>query len=128
MKTDIPQTSLNPTPSLAANSTSLDWDVIADKTTAQVVKRLADYQPTCLEGLKTVALQDRTDTKVIFSTQQLLQVLNWLSDHYRVLEIAGVRVHSYQNLYFDTPGLALYEQHHRGLRPGESLMKTGPES
>jgi len=105
------------TTSLVASRTHQDWDRLAAKTAARMNKILAAYPPTNLEAMKSVALQDRTDTKYIFHTQQLAQVLTRLSDQYRVLEIGERRIHTYQNLYFDTPDLTLFDQHQRGQRP-----------
>jgi hypothetical protein len=117
MTTKLSHPSLTTTPRLAGSRVHQDWDRQADKTSTGINKILAGYQTTNLEAMKSVALQDRTDTKYIFHSQQLIQALVQLSDHYRVLEIEGLRLHAYQNLYFDSPNLALFDQHHRGLRP-----------
>jgi hypothetical protein len=69
-----------------------------------------------LSEMKDVALLRRTDTKYLLSASQLFQALECLADHYRVLEIEGRRLHAYRTLYFDTPDLALYRQHHNGWR------------
>jgi hypothetical protein len=69
-----------------------------------------------LSEMSDVALLCRTDTKYLLTEAQLLRALASLSDVYRVLEIDGRRLHRYRTLYFDTPDLALYRQHHDGWR------------
>jgi hypothetical protein len=69
-----------------------------------------------LSEMQGVALLRRTDTKYLLSESQLVQALQSLADHYRILEIDGRRLHAYKTLYFDTPDLALYRQHHNGWR------------
>ena len=61
-----------------------------------------------------VKLMNRADTKFVFSSKTLLKVLPKLLDHYRVLEIGGVRLSAYRSLYFDTEDFQFYHQHHNG--------------
>ncbi|MFN2132576.1 MAG: carbohydrate-binding domain-containing protein, partial [Anaerolineae bacterium] len=58
----------------------------------------------------------RTDVKYLLSEEQLLCALAGLTGAYRVLEIEARRLHGYRTIYFDTPDLALYRQHHNGWR------------
>lgn len=77
---------------------------------------LRSFDAIRLSEMEGVALLRRTDTKYLMSERQLHQALNGLTEHYRILEIDGRRLHAYQTLYFDTPDLALYRQHHNGWR------------
>lgn len=77
---------------------------------------LARFAPISLDQMDAVALQNRTDTKYLLRSEQLVRALSALAGQYRVLEIDGVRLNSYQTLYFDTPDFALYLQHHAGKR------------
>ncbi len=77
---------------------------------------LAGYAPIGLEQMDAVALQNRTDTKYLLDTRQLARTLAALAGQYRVLAVDGVRLSPYQTVYFDTPGFALYLQHHAGKR------------
>ena len=61
-----------------------------------------------------VKLMSRSDTKFVFSTETLEKVLPKLIEHYRVLEIKGVRFNAYRSLYFDTEDFKFYYQHHNG--------------
>lgn len=79
------------------------------------VRRLLEqFEPVNLAEMDAVALLDRTDTKYVMRTGQLYTALAAVRSGYRVLEIAGARVHPYRTLYFDTPDFAMYLRHHAG--------------
>src|SRR5690606_6362576 len=50
----------------------------------------------------------------VMSRTQAFDVLSSVNGAYRVLDVNGVRLNRYQNLYFDTPDFALYQRHHAG--------------
>lgn len=77
---------------------------------------LYSFDAIQLSEMGDVALLCRIDTKYLLSEVQLLQALECLTGTYRILEISGRRSHRYQTLYFDTPDLELYRQHHNGWR------------
>jgi hypothetical protein len=77
---------------------------------------LRRFDPIALDEMGNVALLRRTDTKYVMSAGELALALSRLAADYRILEIAGRRRHHYQTLYFDTPDLMLYRQHHSGRR------------
>jgi hypothetical protein len=77
---------------------------------------LQRFDPITLPEMGSVALLRRTDTKYLMTEGQLWRALARLTGDYRILEIGGRRKHSYQTLYFDTPDLALFRQHHSGWR------------
>jgi hypothetical protein len=64
--------------------------------------------------MDSVKLLNRVDTKFVMSREQLLQVLPELAKSYQILEIEGLRTANYQSLYFDTPKLKYYLNHHNG--------------
>jgi hypothetical protein len=67
--------------------------------------------------MKDATLLQRVDSKYVMTVDQLLDALADLGNDYKVLEIDGRRIHRYQTLYFDTPDLSCYLQHHNGWRP-----------
>ena len=73
---------------------------------------LSGFTRIDLEGLNTINLMKRYDTKFIFHIDKLPAVLNHLYPDYTALEIAGRRIFQYQNLYYDTPDYFFYHQHH----------------
>jgi hypothetical protein len=76
-----------------------------------------------LSEMDDVALLHRTDTKFLLAEEQVFQALARLTDHYRILETNGQRLQRYRTLYFDTPTLALYRQHHDGKRNRYKVRK-----
>lgn len=80
---------------------------------ARQTKRLITwFEPISLSEMQQAALLDRVDTKYILGAKDLYAALQQLTEEYRVLEIAGVRLNRYQTVYFDTPDFDLYRQHH----------------
>ncbi len=73
---------------------------------------IARFAPITLAEMDAVKLQDRMDTKYVLAEGQLDTVLEGMLEHYRVLEVDGVRGTSYRSLYFDTPELQHYQDHH----------------
>lgn len=77
-------------------------------------KTLSSFQSISLEEMDNVKLMNRTDTKFVFSSSFLIEILNGLSDRYRILEIEGKKKSLYNTVYFDTEQLKFYTQHHNG--------------
>ncbi|MER2598790.1 MAG: polyphosphate polymerase domain-containing protein [Caldilineales bacterium] len=75
---------------------------------------LSQFAPISLAEMDAVALMDRTDTKYVLHTSQLLTALRSLRHEYRVLTITETRIHAYRTLYFDTTGFEMYLRHHAG--------------
>ncbi|MCS6825015.1 MAG: polyphosphate polymerase domain-containing protein [Caldilinea sp.] len=82
----------------------------------QVVSIVNAMPAISLDEIKVLSLLDRLDVKFILHEQQLIQILERISDRYRVLEINGVRPGRYYTTYFDTPDFFLFHSHHNGLR------------
>ncbi|MBK8340029.1 MAG: polyphosphate polymerase domain-containing protein [Flavobacteriales bacterium] len=75
---------------------------------------LQRFDPISLGEMDGVKLQDRMDTKFVFSDRSLGQVLEALLPHYRLLEVNGVRGAEYRSLYFDSPAPQHFLDHHNG--------------
>ncbi|MBA3899884.1 MAG: polyphosphate polymerase domain-containing protein, partial [Bacteroidetes bacterium] len=80
----------------------------------QIKSLLNEFSPISLKEMDSVKLMSRTDTKYIFHISRFEKILNSLMKDYKVLEINGNRVCSYETLYFDTKNLDLYMLHHNG--------------
>jgi hypothetical protein len=76
-----------------------------------------------LAELDQVALQNRIDNKYVLTAEQLSAVLPLINRHYKVLEIDGCKIFSYENNYFDTKDLQFYYDHHNGY--GNRLKVRG---
>ncbi len=77
---------------------------------------LKQYESISLEEMDEVSFFDRKDTKFIFHIEKLLPLLENTTEHYKILTIDHKRLFKYKTLYFDTPGLKFYHDHHNGKR------------
>lgn len=71
-------------------------------------------QSVSLEELECVSLQNRIDSKYLLNSNMFDKLLPFIIDNYRVLEINGHRIFTYENNYFDTEDLLFYHEHHNG--------------
>ena len=78
------------------------------------LKTIEQFDPISLSEMDSVSLMNRTDTKYVLSYSELASILTEIKDDYRILEINGNRISSYQSLYFDTLELKFYFDHHNG--------------
>ncbi len=75
-----------------------------------VLQRLA---PITLQEMDSVKLLNRIDTKYLTDEQTLVRILSDAADSgYRALLTEGSRIAQYDSIYFDTPGLQMFLDHH----------------
>lgn len=67
-----------------------------------------------LDDLKDANLMNRVDSKFLLPAAQLCSLLEKLQPHCSLLNIDGYQLAQYKNVYYDTPDLAFYHQHHNG--------------
>lgn len=73
---------------------------------------LGRFKGVSLLDLEKVSLQDRMDTKFVFSELFLDELLQSLCDSgYAVLDINGNRFFRYDSVYYDTADYSLYHRH-----------------
>jgi len=77
---------------------------------------LKKFPGISLEEMNEFRLLNRADTKYIFSTNKLADVLEDATGSYKLLAINDLNIIKYRTLYFDMPNLRLYHDHHNGLR------------
>ena len=79
---------------------------------------LEAFAPISLEEMDAVRLMNRVDTKYLTDNRTLLAVLaDAAAAGYRVLTPGGARISPYDSIYFDTPELRMFSDHHnRRLR------------
>ena len=75
---------------------------------------LSQFEPIALKEMNSVSLLKRIDTKFLTTETKLLEVLPYLQNDYRILEIDENRLMNYATLYFDTDDLRSYMEHHNG--------------
>lgn len=84
--------------------------------TASINQLLEKFESVSLAQLNEVALMKRVDTKFILNLEQLQEVMSELVKDYKVLEIDGLRLFTYNSTYFDTPEARFYHDHHNQRR------------
>ena len=73
---------------------------------------LKNFAPMTLTELNARASYlKRIDTKFLLTKEEFIEMLHFLEKDFQVLEIAGNRVFSYDNIYMDTPDYFFYNQH-----------------
>ena len=82
-----------------------------------IQETIQHFDPISLGEMDAVKLMNRTDTKFVFHTSKLPELLNLSTEHYQVLQIGENRDFQYNSLYYDTEDLELYLVHHNGKRP-----------
>lgn len=82
---------------------------------------LAGMMPITLGEMDSIRLMNRTDTKYMTDVRTLLDVLEKASaSGYLVFENGG-RVLGYRSMYYDTPQLKMYMDHHNGRAVRQKL-------
>jgi hypothetical protein len=79
---------------------------------SQVAEVIGTMKPISLKEMEHVRLMRRRDTKYVVPSTVVPGLLENIQDKYRVLEIEEKRIHDYHTLYYDTPELAMYHEHH----------------
>ncbi|MFQ5334988.1 MAG: polyphosphate polymerase domain-containing protein [Flavobacteriales bacterium] len=80
----------------------------------EVLSALNTFDPISLNEMDEVKLQNRVDTKYVFSRFLLAGVLHDLMPYYRVLEIDNHRLNHYHSVYYDTDDLLFFRKHLNG--------------
>ncbi len=78
----------------------------------QVAEVIGNMEPISLKEMEHVRLMRRRDTKYVVPSTAIPGVLEIIQDKYRVLEVENKRIHDYHTLYYDTPELSMYHEHH----------------
>ena len=81
-----------------------------------------EMAPITLGEMDSIRLMNRIDTKFVTSERVLLDILSDANaGGYRVCTIAGRQVTGYNSLYYDTPGLYMYNAHHNGRKTRQKV-------
>jgi len=76
-------------------------------------RSVASIAPITLEEMDGVKLLNRIDSKYLTNEATLVQVLaDAQRAGYRALEAQGSKISPYYSIYFDTPGLRMFLDHH----------------
>jgi len=79
-------------------------------------KEVKDFEKITLDELnQTSSYLKRIDRKFLVTASQLKDILKDITKDFKVLEIAGKRIFSYDNVYMDTEDYLFYNQHQNKL-------------
>lgn len=90
----------------------LPWNTELGNNMNALEYNLKEFGAIDLEGLNTIRLMKRYDTKFVFHREMLPYVFDCLKQDYAILEMFGNRIFAYQTLYYDTDDYLFYHQHH----------------
>lgn len=76
--------------------------------------QLSAFASIPLQEIGAVQLMNRVDTKYAIAVQDLPALLTQLQDHYKIVDVNGLRVPTYKSLYFDDDNFSFYKAHHNG--------------
>ncbi len=83
------------------------------KPTRENILALIDAMPPInLSEMKGIKLMNRIDTKYLATESDLVHILEMAKEDYRVQEVEGKRIGSYDTIYYDTDDLDMYVLHH----------------
>ncbi|MBI9054344.1 MAG: polyphosphate polymerase domain-containing protein [Bacteroidales bacterium] len=82
----------------------------------ELEKTLQNFDPISLKQLSDYKLLNRIDTKYICNINSLPLILNNSHKDFRIQQINNDRIFNYESLYFDTPDLKTFFDHHQGKR------------
>lgn len=73
---------------------------------------LGSYRIITLQEMEQSHLMSRFDQKYVFRVSRLKEFLVQLLPYYKILSVHRQVMSSYENMYFDTPDLKSYHDHH----------------
>ena len=91
------------------------------RTEERINERLSLYPTITLAEMKGIRLMNRTDTKYVFSTATLEDILELAAGEYRVQQTEGSVCSPYHTVYLDTPDKIMYMAHQNGRKTREKI-------
>jgi hypothetical protein len=82
----------------------------------QLKDKLHLLDPISLDELSVCKLLNRIDTKYICNVKYLPEIIERARKDFKIQTSKADRIFGYESLYFDTPGLQTYFDHHQGKR------------
>jgi len=79
-----------------------------------IFNSLTLLNPIDLDSIRDVSLMNRSETKYVLPASRISDLLEIVSDKYKVLEINNERSFLYRTSYLDTPDYLFYNTHVRG--------------
>ena len=82
----------------------------------QIKKILQLLDPISLDEMKECRLLNRIDTKYICNIKHIPQIIERAREYFKVQTSNSERIFAYESLYFDSPEMKTYFDHHQGKR------------
>lgn len=82
----------------------------------QLKSKLQLLDPISLDELSVCRLLNRIDTKYICNIRYLEEIIERAGNGFRIQSSNSERIFGYESLYFDTPEMKTYFDHHQGKR------------
>ena len=83
------------------------------KVISPLEKAVEELRPVSLEEMDSVKLLNRIDSKYLTNEAGLVRVLrDAAAEGYRALVVEGHKMSRYTSVYYDTPGLRMFLDHH----------------
>lgn len=82
----------------------------------QLKNKLQLLDPINLDELSEYKLLNRIDTKYVCNIKCLHQIIDRVGGDFKIQASGSERVFGYESLYFDTPEMKTYFDHHQGKR------------
>jgi len=79
---------------------------------SEIKLSVSRFERITLPEMDSVKLMDRMDTKYLAPFHLLPEILSETKEFYKILEVNGERINTYDTLYYDTDNLNLYYNHH----------------
>lgn len=79
-----------------------------------ILEKVQLLPPITLEEMSGIKLMNRTDTKFVATSEQLVAFLMAVQGQYYIQQINGRRIASYHTIYLDTADFLMYTMHHNG--------------
>jgi hypothetical protein len=81
------------------------------------------FEVTRLEDMPQIAFNERIDIKYFFSLKLIPWLISEIDGNYRILKVEDTLIQPYKTVYYDTPNLKLYLDHHNGKLNRYKLRK-----
>ncbi len=79
-----------------------------------IADQLNTFNSISLSEMVSVSLMNRVDTKFALSLDELPGLLEELKHIYSVVDINGLRLPTYESMYFDDENFSFFKAHHNG--------------
>jgi hypothetical protein len=81
-----------------------------------LIDLITGFDTVSLSDTKAFQLFNRVDVKYLTTIETVLDCLPHLQSHYQIVTANGSKLVDYRTIYFDSPELKMYHDHHNGRK------------